>query len=94
MALTVAQFETELEAVKTAIADGDKAAAYRNYALAEVTLAALSRNLKVGDQGSSIERRAALDGVKAALDKSFENSAESSTGGMAENFVSAPRGCE
>lgn len=67
MAITVAQFQSELDSIKTAIQGGDFATAWSYYAQAEVTNAGLEK--KVGDHGRTIERRDALSAIKSALEK-------------------------
>ena len=68
MAITKAQYETELDAIKTAILAGNWATAYDNYALAEITLAGLE--VRAGHNSDFYQLRESLSAIKKALDAS------------------------
>ncbi len=69
MAITVAAFETKLDAVVTAIDASDWASAWRNYASASAILGGLEVEASAGgSRGKHLRRRENLDGLRTALE--------------------------
>jgi hypothetical protein len=75
--ITIAQFKTELAAVKTAIRARDWSTAHTELACAEITLSGIEKQLS--DNGASVQYRDMLDGARKALEAAKTGTAQSST---------------
>ena len=75
--ITIAQFQTELGRVKTAIRARDWDTAHTELAAAEITLSGLEE--QVGDAGTTIKYRTQLDGARKALESAKAGVGQSSS---------------
>ncbi len=74
--ITMAQFRSELGAAKTAVSGADWASAWRNLALAEITLGGLEESLS--DAGAMMKLKTQLQSARDAV-RDAQNAAAQST---------------